>query len=120
VGASAWSFAGGERRQNAPDVGAYIEAWGAGRPCVSFRERCTGAEAANETLMMGLRLRAGISPAAFRQRHGVDLLEARGDVIARLAGAGLLSQAHDRLSLTTSGMCVAEEITALLALTEKE
>jgi len=120
VGAGAWSFVGGERRQNAPDVEAYVGAWHAGQPPVVFRERCTGTQAANETLMMGLRLREGIDLSAFRERHGLDLATAREAILARLSAEGLAHIRGPRLALTTAGLAVAAEITALLAFSEEE
>ena len=120
VGASAWSFTAGERRQNAADVEAYTEAWTNGEPCVSYRERCAGVAAANETLMMGLRTREGVSLSALRARHGVDLLTLRSAEIDRLCAEGLVSVAEDRLSPRPAGMAVVGEITAIIAVSEEE
>ncbi len=120
VGAAAWSFVGGERRQNVPDVEAYVAAWEAGEPPIAYRERCSGAQAANETLMMGLRLREGIDLRALQERHGLDLAQRRAVPIARLVAEGLAKQPGGRLALTPAGMAVAAEITALLAFAEEE
>ena len=120
VGASAWSFVDGERRQNAADVEAYIASWEAGAAPITYRERCVGAQAANETLMMGLRLREGIDLDAFRDRHGVDLAQQRGAMVDRLVSEGLATLVGGRLALTTAGLAIAAEITAALALGEEE
>lgn len=120
LGASAWSFVEGERRRNVPDVEAYVRAWSDGLPCVSYSEHCLGPAAANETLMMGLRLVEGLSLEALTTRHGVDLTKAHASEIARLADGGLARVVDGRLALTPRGMCVAAEIIALLALDEEE
>ncbi len=120
IGAAAWSFVAGERRRNVADVEVYSQKLASGESPVDFAETCTGAAAANETLMMGLRLRDGISLHAFNGRHGVDLPALRGDDIQRFVDEGLSTIADDRLSLTPRGMCVAAEITTVLALTEEE
>ncbi len=120
VGAGAWSFVEGERRQQAADVSAYIAAWQAGEPLWAYREVCSGASAANETLMMGLRLCEGLSLQEFQARHGIALAAARGAEIDRLSAQGLLALQDRRLRLTRSGMAVAGEIAALLAFSEKE
>jgi len=120
AGAGAWSFLNGERRQNAADLDAYLGALAAGESPVAYRERCTGVQAANETLMMGLRLREGLDLVAFVARHGRDLTAERGVEIARLEAEGWVTRRADRLALTTAGMPVAGEITARLALDEEE
>jgi oxygen-independent coproporphyrinogen-3 oxidase len=120
VGASAWSFIDGERRQNVADVEDYIGAWEAGEPAIAYREHCVGAQAANETLMMGLRLCEGIDLTAFRERHGVDLVGRRRTIVDRLVSEGLATLAGGRLALTTAGLAIAAEITAALALGEEE
>ena len=120
VGAAAWSFTGGERRQNVADVDAYLAGWQVGHAPVAYRERCSGAQAANETLMMGLRLREGLDLSAFAERHGLDVAQARAEAIARLEYEGLAVLSGGRLALTPAGMAVAAEITALLAFEGEE
>ena len=120
VGAGAWSFVGGERRQQIADVAAYLAAWREGEPAWAYQERCAGAAAANETLMMALRTREGLSLAAFAARHGIDLATARAGELERLVRLGFLSVGDGRLRPTPGGMAVVGEITTLLALAEKE
>jgi oxygen-independent coproporphyrinogen-3 oxidase len=119
VGAGAWSFVDGERRQNVPDVEGYIAGIEAGEPRIAYGERCTGAQAANETLMMGLRLREGIDLGAFSERHGLDLARERRGLIERLCAEGLAADGGGRLALTAAGMAIAAEITAALAFAEE-
>ena len=120
LGAAAWSFVGGQRRCNVADVEAYSTRLASDGLAIDYAETCTGAAAANETLMMGLRLKDGISLQALNRRHGVDLLALRGDQIRRFVGEGISIRTADRLGLTLRGMCVASEITTVLALAEEE
>jgi oxygen-independent coproporphyrinogen-3 oxidase len=119
VGAGAWSFVDGERRQNVADVEGYIAGMEAGEPRIAYRERCTGAQAANETLMMGLRLCEGIDLRAFTKRHGLGLAQERRGLIERLCAEGLATNGGGRLALTAAGMAIAAEITAALAFAEE-
>jgi putative oxygen-independent coproporphyrinogen III oxidase len=120
LGAGAWSFVDGERRQQIAHVGAYIEAWAASGPRWAYRERCTGVSAANETLMMALRTTEGLSLDTFRARHGIDLRRERAAEVADLAARGLVSVDGGRLRAARAGMALVDEITARLALAEKE
>ncbi|MGQ9730037.1 MAG: radical SAM family heme chaperone HemW [Candidatus Zipacnadales bacterium] len=120
VGASAWSFVRGERRQNVADLDAYLACCEAGECPVVYREQCGDWSAANETLMMGLRLAEGIDLTAFRMRHGIDLMLTRASIIGHLCQEGLADLQDGRLRLTPRGMLLAAEITATLAFAEKE
>jgi len=120
AGAGAWGFVDGERRQQVADIGAYIAGWQAGEPLWAYREVCSGASAANETLMMGLRLCEGLSLPEFRARHSIDIAAARKAEIDRLSAQGLVSLGDGRLRLTRAGMAVAGEIATLLAFGEEE
>lgn len=119
AGASAWSYVNGERRQNVTDVEVYITACLEGQLPIAYSERCYGAQAANETLMLGLRLTEGIDLKAFQARHGVDLAAEHAILIAQLEAEGLV-KCGERLSLTAAGMAVATEIIAALALPEED
>jgi len=120
AGAGAWGFVDGERRQQVADISAYIAGWRAGEPRWAYREVCSGTSAANETLMMGLRLCEGLSLPEFRARHNIDLAAARRAEIDRLSAQGHVSLGDDRLRLTRAGMAVAGEVVALLAFDEEE
>lgn len=120
VGASAWSFVGGWRCQNAADVEAYTASWSKDEPSIAYQEACAGTAAANETLMMGLRTREGVSLSVFRVRHGVELEALRATEIRRLCDEGLLTLSGDRLAPLPAGMALVGEITAILALSEED
>jgi oxygen-independent coproporphyrinogen III oxidase len=84
VGVSAASCdARGVRRQNAPDLTAYLSAVESGRPCVVSEECLPEPEKVGETLMLSLRLKDGIVPGP----RGEELY---GDCLNRYAGLGFL------------------------------
>ena len=62
----------------------------------------------------------GVTSSAVVGAYGVELLSLREAHIRRMKGEGLARVAEGRLALTTRGMCIAAEITAVLSLTEKE
>ena len=65
-----------------------------------------------ETLMMGLRLDAGIAQDDFARRFGVSLSHAYGDTLADLHSLGLLETADGRLKLTPKARLLANEVFA--------
>jgi oxygen-independent coproporphyrinogen-3 oxidase len=74
-------------------------------------------EAADEALVMGLRLAEGIDAAAIARRFGlgavVDIAQ-----VERLARSGHLVQDGNRISLTSSGRLLLDRILAEIALAE--
>ncbi|MBQ1318691.1 MAG: radical SAM family heme chaperone HemW [Solobacterium sp.] len=56
-----------------------------------------------EMIMMGLRLKNGISEADFSRRFGIDLHDIYGEVISRMTARGLLTDDGGRLACTEAG-----------------
>jgi len=77
-------------------------------------EKLTAQEAAQEALVMGLRLAAGIDPAALARRLGVERLvdDAKAD---RLVGHGLLARDGATLRTTPAGRLLLDSILAEIA-----
>jgi len=71
-------------------------------------------EAADEALVMGLRLAEGIHPAMLADRLGVERLVDPARV-ERLAGHGLLERSGSRLRTTPSGRLLLDSILAEIA-----
>lgn len=64
-----------------------------------------------EVLLMGLRLtNEGIHRETFRQRFGMDVLDAHGDVIRKYAAHGLMSIDDERILITQSGRLLSSMI----------
>jgi putative oxygen-independent coproporphyrinogen III oxidase len=71
-------------------------------------------EAADEALVMGLRLAEGIDPASLAERLGVDAIVDQA-AVDRLAGHGLLERDGDRLRTTQAGRLLLDSILAEIA-----
>ena len=71
----------------------------------------TPAEAADEALVMGLRLREGIDAEAIAQRFGVTAI-VNWQRVERLVGSGHLTRVDDRIALTAAGRLLLDWILA--------
>jgi len=114
LGASAASFlqtkSGGLRLTNPASIRDYIamadeQAW-------RRRERTSllPEDARFESLMLGLRMTAGVSEADFAAMHGVTLNDYCGDVLRQQEKRGLLVHRDGRWALTRKGMDVQNAI----------
>jgi oxygen-independent coproporphyrinogen-3 oxidase len=70
-------------------------------------------EAADEALVMGLRLTEGIDPAAVEQRFDVPIVD--WPAVARYSDAGLLERDGDRIRTTSKGRLVLDSLLAAIA-----
>ena len=109
-GMAAHGFDAGVRYWNQATFGSYcaaIEGRGsarAGERALSRRERL------EEAVMTGLRVRRGIDRAAFRGRHGVDILEEFGEALRPSIDAGLLLVDEAAVRLTRRGVLMSSEV----------
>ena len=103
LGSAAASYLGGVRRQNTPDVEAYMARINAGQSVVSFEEKLTGQARAGETLMLGLRLLGGV-PLTPEQQHFF------GREIEKHIRGGLLTRDGKKVKLTQEGLYLANEV----------
>ena len=77
-------------------------------------ESITPELAMADTLILGLRLNEGVSLADFRQRFGVDVMDAFGDPLAEPLEVGLVEVEAGRLRLTGRGRLLGNEVFARL------
>ena len=109
-GCGAHSTRAGVRWKNLESTADYVEAVrGDADPGVAHRF-LSSAELAEEALMMGLRLSAGIDLDVFGRNHGVDVRAAYGPDLAPFVERGLLGYDDGRLRLTRTGMLLANEV----------
>lgn len=114
LGPGAVSAFDGGRRAAVADLAAYCRLIAAGQPVWPEVERLTTEAAFRETVIMGLRLLAGVSIAELRQRFGLDLPAYYGSTLDRLVDRGLLALENDRLRLTSKGLPLANRVMAEL------
>lgn len=113
-GASAASFVssatGGVRRTNPASIRSYIEMVNAHSWELRDTTPLTEEDARYETLMLGLRLNAGVREDDFHLRHGISLEAYRGETLRRLERQGLLKHTDGSWRLTRRGMDVQNAI----------
>ncbi len=76
---------------------------------VDFSEVPSAATAMGETMMMGLRLNAGVSDEAFRKRFGIGIAEQFPGVVDECIELGLTEWHDGRLRLTDDGRLLGNE-----------
>jgi oxygen-independent coproporphyrinogen III oxidase len=113
VGCGAHSYDGRARWFNVLKTEKYIDRIMSSGIAVAERRELNEADRAAEALMMGLRLKEGISLTEFLSEYGVDVIERYGDHLPRLADAGLVEMGPDRLTLTSAGRLLSNEVFVL-------
>lgn len=91
----------------------YLSALARNGHSLSEEAELTAREAADEALVMGLRIREGIDVAALERRFGVAVVNPRN--IDRLTASGHLVQSGTNLSVTPAGRLLLDSILAELA-----
>lgn len=112
-GVSAHSFFNNERFAVTSDFNAYLAGEG-----VTERRYIPpdGEEAAEETIMLALRMRDGLDLKKFAADFGRDLLAERKDQAELLKEGGFMETDGDRLRLTEKGLYVMNDIIVRLAM----
>ncbi len=110
LGCAAHSFFKGVRYSHSPSFEEYMSDRNVDE-LVSSGERVTKADAAEETVMLGLRMSEGFSKTQFSESAGFDIEERAGDVISRYCSAGLAERKGDNIRLTKAGTDFLDKIT---------
>ena len=110
LGAGAHSHSRGRRWKNIDDPRAYADAIAATGEAALWHESVSPTWQLFESLMMGLRLVAGVDLATLAARYGVDVRDAHANELSRHGAAGFLRCDGARLMLTSAGLDVANAI----------
>ena len=113
-GAGAVSYTDGVRRRRVADPQDYCRAVEQEGELVVETERLSTIQSFKETVVMGLRLNAGIAEARLRKRYGLTLAEVYGTTLEHLSGRGLIRYDEARLVLTGLGRRFANQVMAEL------
>lgn len=113
-GPGAVSAFAGQRRSTVANFSAYCQRVAAGEAVWDEAEVLAPEAAFRETVIMGLRLLAGISIPSLRRRFGIDVQEYYGETLSRLLCQGLVTIREDHLLLTRDGLPLANRIMAEL------
>ena len=114
LGPGATAFYGGVRRTAVADPDEYCRRLGQGRSVWQVEERLDREAAFRETVVMGLRLTAGVDETALRRRFGLDPASYYGPLLEQLVAQGLLVRRDGRLRLTAAGLPLANRVMAEL------
>lgn len=112
LGLAAASYDGLARYRNIEDPREYIRRLAAGESPEADREEVDPPTRIGETMMLGLRLTAGVGREEFRARYGRGLEEVYGPVIARLVDDGLLESDARGIRLTSRGRLLGNRVFA--------
>ena len=110
LGPAAHSFKEGRRWWNLRSIEGYLKDLALGTTPVAGDETLSRDDLRLETLFMSLRTAAGIDLAAFRLQFGEDLPEMRHSIIQSLIARGLIVINDERISPTTRGLAVADQL----------
>lgn len=105
IGLSAYSYFEGKRFGNLNDKDVYLS-----DSCISYKRNYDSVDESYEFVMLGLRLREGISLKEYESRFGISFLHGRKEIIDRLVAFGYISIEGDRLHLTEQGFYVSNAI----------
>ena len=116
LGPGAWSFISGRRYHTIADVNEYCMRLNEGLSVVEDEEVPDLRQAANETVMLGLRTARGADRERYERLFGADTAQQLDKNAAPLKQGGLLEESEGRIRLTEKGFLLADEALARLAL----
>ena len=110
MGCGAHSYDGRSRWSNLLKTETYIDRILSGNHAIAERRELNDTDRAADALMMGLRLKEGISLTEFQSEYGIDVVQRYCDELPRLAEAGLIHLDAERLALTPAGRLLSNEV----------
>jgi oxygen-independent coproporphyrinogen-3 oxidase len=114
LGPGAVSCLAGRRYQAVRDIGSFCRCMEEGIEPWEEVEELDREGRFRETVVIGLRMTAGVSVPELRRRFGIDMLAYYGPLLARLAEQGLIALQGERVRLTAAGLLVADRVLAEL------
>jgi oxygen-independent coproporphyrinogen-3 oxidase len=110
AGVGAHGYVHHVRYENVRSLLDYAQALAQGRRPIADTHTVSAAEAAEDTMMLGLRLAEGVSDERFRRQHGCGIQEAFGPIVNRLVADRLLFWQDGALRLMDSAWPVANAV----------
>jgi len=109
LGPAAGSFFHGKRTMNIANINAYLTA--AESPKIAAEtEKPSPQQIACETMVLGLRMTAGIDLEEFKNRTGFDAMQIFADPIRQNQRQGLIKIEDNRLHLTRKALPIADTV----------
>lgn len=112
LGLAAHSYFGGARFSNTSDLAAYL----AGNRKIGETEMLTRRDMIEEFMMMGLRMRDGVSRLEFKRRFGVDMDSVYHAELDKFLKNGYLKEKGENIYLSDEGVSVSNSIMCEFAL----
>ena len=114
VGAAAVSYVAGVREKRLTDPTLYIDAIMRGDSAVSERECLDSGASFRETVIMGLRMKKGVSLLNLQSRYGLTPLQHYGTTLNRLLETGMMELSESYLYISKKGWPLSNQIMAEL------
>jgi len=114
LGPGAVSAFGGQRRATVADLAAYCRCLAEGKDVWREVEQLDSETRFRETVIMGLRLLAGVSIDELNHRFGIDLPTYYNTTLDPLLAQRLVTIRAGRLALTPKGLPLANQVMATL------
>jgi oxygen-independent coproporphyrinogen-3 oxidase len=113
LGPSAHSFQANQRWWNHRSLEEYLTVINKGAPPVEDKEVLTMDQLRLEAVYLSLRTKRGISLQAFQHWYAYDLLTEKKDLLAKLEREGFISIWDGHLSLTPTGLAIADSLSLI-------
>lgn len=110
AGVGGHGYVRGRRYENVTALTDYARLLSAGMRPIADAHQVSAEEAAEDTMMLGLRLHEGVSAKRFRQRHGASIQDVFGKQIQRLTGQGLIHEDRATYRLTDRAWPIANVV----------
>lgn len=110
LGAGAHSLMAGERFWNHARPDVYAQS--ASNPTANSERVDESEKAIGEALMLGLRVKEGVSLGRIAQECGADPEDAFGELFRELENSGLVARENGRLRLSDKGTLLANQVLA--------
>lgn len=110
AGVGAHGYVSGVRYENVTHLKGYHDYLTRGERPIAATDCVSALEACEDTMMLGLRLREGVSRQRFEKRHGIDLDEVFGSTVRQLVEQNLLKWHEDYLRLTDAAWPIANVV----------
>ncbi|HHY14978.1 MAG TPA: radical SAM family heme chaperone HemW [Firmicutes bacterium] len=104
LGSGATGYLGRVRYTNVADVAAYCRRLAEGELPIERQEYVSLEQEMDETMMVGMRLLAGVSESDFWQRYGMSFFDIYRLQISDLIARGLVNYANGHLHVTEQGL----------------
>jgi len=111
VGVAAHSWLDGHRMANTGNLDEYLAAFAGKRPLLPDMDEVIGLDLElAETVILGLRLEAGVDINSLKNRFGIDVLSYYSQPIREMVDSGLMKHTGEYIRLTRRGRLLSNEV----------